>query len=161
MKIYIDDPVFHGGVCPYRNTEIDPLTTKMEIDGLLARWGIKLTAWEWDLQNGKVVLQFQFEETVQTMKLNPVIKMPCPTLWTKGTRRRTEAINWKVSMRVFYWFLKSLLEMAHLFLSDKTTAFLPYIINSEGKQLREVVIPNLEKVQGMPCLPEIETERKR
>lgn len=48
-QIFSNDPVV-----PYKTTQVNPLTTKAEIEGLLARWNIKKYAWEWDPDNGKI-----------------------------------------------------------------------------------------------------------
>lgn len=156
MKIYKTDPVV-----PYKDTRIDPITTKAEIDGLLARWGIKKTAWDWDPDNPNgpnVALQFQFTETVKGVSVSPVVKLQPPLIWNKATRAKRESINWAVSMRVMYWALKSFLEMTYLMVSDKTTAFLPYIVSSDGTQLKDLIIPRLNRLNELQALPEIQTE---
>ena len=58
MKLYTDDHLV-----PYKNTTIDPLSTKAEIDGLLARWGIRQVFWDWNPEKGNVVLLFKLPET--------------------------------------------------------------------------------------------------
>ena len=156
MKIYADDRVV-----PYKSTKINPLGTKADIDGLLARWGITHVAWIWDPGNNNVTLQFQINETINGVLVNPVIRLEPPRIWNKGTRNKKEEINWSVSMRVLHWYLKSQLEMAHLAQYDRTTMFLPYIQTRDEKTLREVILPRLEQLRELPALSEPSPEQLR
>jgi len=145
MKIYTTDKLV-----PYKGTTIDPATTKAEIDGLLARWGVKKSGWEWDISNGKVAVTF---ELPPEFGMQQVVRLPPPVIWKKGYRKPDE-VDWKQSMRVLYWFLKSNLENAYLMQFDKTTVFLPYIVGSDGKtMLKDVIIPRLESVSELLALP--------
>lgn len=157
-KIYDSDTVV-----PYKNTTIKPEVTKMEIDGLLARWGIKDSGWRWDIANNDVFVTFQIHETLPDGKqVAPVIMIAPPRIWTKATRRNPkDAINWACSMRVMYWYVKSHLEMAYLMSSSKTTEFLPYIQvqmpTGESKGLGELLLPNVDKAALMAkALPNLE-----
>jgi len=149
MKLYTDDRIV-----PYKSTKINPLSTKAEIDGLLARFGIKKTAWEWDIENNRVALTFQISETIDEKLLEPVVKVEPPRIWNKGSRKHHEEINWAVSMRVMFWFMKSHLEMAYLLQSGKTVEFLPYIQTGENQTLKDLVIPRLDEVKQLAALPE-------
>lgn len=154
MKLYTDDRNV-----PYKTTKINPISTKSEIDGLLARYGIKKTMWIWDIENNQVSLTFQLSEIINDRTVEPTVRVEPPRIWDKGSRNRREEINWSVSMRVMFWFLKSHLEMAHLLQSSKTTQFLPYIqVNEDGKTLKDVVIPRLEEVKHLGSLPEPKNE---
>jgi hypothetical protein len=147
LKIYTDDRLV-----PYKNTTINPLSTKAEIDGLLARWGIRQVFWDWNPEKSSVVLLFKLPETFGNVQ--PGVRLEPPRIWTKGNRRRNEEINWAVSMRVLFWFLKSFLESAYLMQFDKTTAFLPWIVASDGKtQLKDVIIPRLGRISEFQALP--------
>ena len=158
MKIYSEDRLV-----PYKNTKIDPLSTKAEIDGLLARWGIRQVFWDWNPEQNKVVLMFKLPETFGDIQ--PGVRLEPPRIWTKGSRKRREEINWAVSMRVLFWFLKSNLESAYLLQFDKTTAFLPWIASGDGKTvLRDVILPRLGKVSELEALPtedEVRAEERR
>jgi hypothetical protein len=151
MKIYTDDRL-----TPYRTTRIlNPLSSKADIDGLLAKYGIKKSAWEWDPENSKVALTFQINEVVNERTVKPVVRIEAPTIWDKGNRNRHEAINWAVSMRVMWWFIKSHLEMAYLLQSSKTTEFLPFIqINESGQTVKDVLVPRIEELKHLAALPE-------
>jgi len=158
LKIYTDDRLV-----PYKNTTIDPLSTKAEIDGLLARWGIRQVFWDWNPEKASVVLLFKLPETFGNVQ--PGVRLEPPRIWTKGNRRRNEEINWAVSMRVLFWFLKSFLESAYLMQFDKTTAFLPWIVGSDGKTLlKDVIIPRLNHIsefQALPSEDQVREEEKR
>jgi hypothetical protein len=147
MKIYTDDRLV-----PYKNTTITPLTTRAEIDGLLARWGIRQVFWDWNPEQDIVTLVFKVPETFGNIQ--PGVKLEPPRIWNKRNRKRGEEINWAVSMRVLYWFLKSFLESAYLMQFDKTTAFLPWIVGSDGKTLlKDVILPRLSKISEFEALP--------
>jgi hypothetical protein len=156
MKLYTDDRIV-----PYKTTKINPMSTKAEIDGLLARFGIKKTAWEWDLENSKVALTFQISEIINDRTVEPIVRVEPPIIWDKGSRKRREAINWAVSMRCMFWFMKSHLEMAYLMQSGKTTEFLPWIQVSEKKTVKDIVVPRLSELQQLAALPEISSNEER
>lgn len=156
MKLYTDDRIV-----PYKTTTINPMSTKAEIDGLLARFGIKKTAWEWDIENNKVALTFQISEIINDRTVEPIVKVEPPRIWDKGSRSRHEAINWAVSMRCMFWFMKSHLEMAYLLQSGKTTEFLPWIQVSEKKTVKDIVVPRLSELQQLAALPEISQEERK
>jgi hypothetical protein len=150
LKIYTDDRLV-----PYKNTTIDPLSTKAEIDGLLARWGIRQVFWDWNPEKASVVLLFKLPETFGNVQ--PGVRLEPPRIWNKGNRRRNEEINWAVSMRVLFWFLKSFLESAYLMQFDKITAFLPWIVGSDGKTLlKDVIIPRLGRISELQALPSVD-----
>lgn len=144
-KIYTNDKLV-----PYKGTTIEPATTKAEIDGLLARWGVKKSGWEWDILNGKVAVTF---ELPPEFGMQQVIRLEPPRIWKKGYRKPDE-VDWRISMRVLFWFLKTNLENSYLMQFDKTTVFLPYILGIDGKtMLKDVVIPRLDRVSELVALP--------
>lgn len=143
MKLYTDDREV-----PYKNTTINPLGSKSDIDGILAKYGIKKVAWNWDLEHNDVFCQFEISEIINNKEVSPVIRVEPPRIWTKGNRNRKEEINWEVSMRVMFWFIKSHLEMSYLLQSGKTIQFLPYIQVTEKKTLKDVILPKISQVVG-------------
>jgi hypothetical protein len=150
MKIYTNDPV-----CPYRTTKVNPFQTRAEIDGLLARWGIKKTAWDFDPDKDVCALHFQFQEKIGNMDVFPIMKMEPPRIWDKGGRRgKHEKVNWSVSLRVLYWYLKTHLEFIYLSQSDKTIALLPYMETQDGHSLKDALIPFLSHEKILMALPE-------
>lgn len=148
MKIYKNDQYV-----PYKSTQIKAIASKAKIDGILAKWGIKKVAWNWDPENNDVYVQFQIEEVVEGRTITPVVRIEPPRIWDKGSRRRKEAINWDVSMRVMVWYIKTHLEMAYLLRSSKTTEFLPYInipTKDGEKVLKDVILPDLQALRALP-----------
>jgi hypothetical protein len=77
------------------------------------------------------------------------VKISPPTIWNKALKTKRysdpgeESINWAVSMRTLYWWLKTHLEMTHLQNLDKTTMLLPFIMNAEEKTLADVLVPKI------------------
>lgn len=155
MKIYSDNPNL-----PYKTTKLKALYTKSEIDGLFAKWGVKDTYWRWDPEHNEVFVQFKIEEDIDGKKVQVSAKVEAPAIWDHKTRSKGECVNWDISMRVMYWFIKSHLEAAYLLQSSKTAAFLPYLATGDGSHtLRELIIPRLDEVQNLPALPQ-QTPRK-
>ena len=151
-KIYSDDPNL-----PYKTTKLNALYTKAEIDGLFAKWQIRDVYWHYDPEHNEVFVQFKIVETVENVPVNVAAKVEAPTIWDHKTRNRAEAVNWNISMRVLYWFLKTHLEAAYLRQSSKTAAFLPYLVSSDGQTvLHEVLIPHLNQLDQLQALPEID-----
>lgn len=146
MKIYVDDPAV-----PYKDTKVNPLTTKQMIEGILARWGIRKAGWEWDLEADKCVLEFQYVEKVDGKDVAQWVRLEAPRIWSRPKKNSqakpvgVESINWAVSLRVLYWWLKTHLEMTWLEQSDKTTMFLPFIESSEGKTLSQLLVPKITR----------------
>lgn len=156
-KVWDTDPIV-----PYKESKISAMQTQSEINGLLARWGITKYGWDWNFDHtnmGKdtVAVTFQFMEIVQGKKMMPIIRLEPPRIWHKANpkRKMPERINWDVSMRVLWWYMKTHLEYAYLNQSAKTTEFLPFIqisnIDGKTKNLQAIV---LEDVNIMKALPE-------
>ena len=149
MKIYSDDPNL-----PYKTTKLKALYTKSEIDGLFAKWGVKDTYWRWDPDNKDVFVQFKISEVIDDVPREFSAKVEAPAIWDHKTRSQAERINWDISLRVMFWFIKSHIEAAYLLQSSKTAAFLPYLSISDGSRtLKDVIIPKLNEVQHLLALP--------
>lgn len=160
MKIYSDDPAV-----PYKSTDVDPRTTKAEIEGLLARWGIKKSGWDWDLENGKCVLEFQYVEIIQNVPVSQWVRLEPPQIFNHARKDQHshkvvggESINWKVSLRVLYWWLKCHLEMTYLSKYDKSAMLLPFIETGAGKTVAETLVPKM--VNQIAPAPSLEDLRK-
>ena len=105
-------------------------------------------------------MQFKISEDIDGVPLQVSAKVEAPSIWDHRTRSKAESVNWDISMRVMYWFIKSHLEAAYLLQSSKIAAFLPYIASKDGgKVLKDVIIPRLNEVQQLAALPE-QTMRK-
>jgi hypothetical protein len=156
LNIYSDDPNL-----PYKTTKLKALYTKSEIDGLFAKWGIKDVYWRWDPEHNDVFVQFKIAEEIDGLSLQVSAKVEAPSIWDHKTRSKAESVNWDISMRVMYWFIKSHLEAAYLLQSSKTAAFLPYIASKDGRStLKDVIIPKMNEVQQLAALPENPVPRK-
>jgi hypothetical protein len=156
LKIYSDDPNL-----PYKTTKLKALYTKSEIDGLFAKWGVKDVYWRWDPEHNDVFVQFKIVEEIDDMPIQVSAKVEAPAVWDHKTRSKAESVNWNISMRVMYWFIKSHLESAYLLQSSKTAAFLPYISSKDGATvLKDVIIPRINEVQQLAALPETQNSRK-
>ena len=137
------------------------LYTKSEIDGLFAKWDVKDVYWHWDPQHIDVFVQFKIVEEIDGLPLQVSAKIEAPVIWDHKTRSKAECVNWNISMRVMYWFIKSHLEAAYLLQSSKTAAFLPYIASKEGAMvLKDVIIPRMNVVQQLTALPESPSVQK-
>ena len=145
-KIYSDDPNV-----PYKSTKLTALYTRTEIDGLLAKWGIKRSGWDWEPEINRIYIEFQYEEVIDGVRLSPLARVEAPVIWDHRTRNKAEAVNWNISLRVMRWLIKSLLETSYLWRSNKTTAFLSYI--ATGKELHQTLARKILKdLEKMPAL---------
>jgi hypothetical protein len=148
LKIYSDDPNL-----PYKTTKLKALYTRSEIDGLFAKWGVKDTYWRWDPDNYEVFVQFKIAEKIDDVPRQFSAKVEAPAIWDRKTRSKAESINWDISMRVMFWFIKSHLEAAYLLQSSKTVAFLPYIATGDDSRTVKDLIPMLNQLQHLHALP--------
>jgi hypothetical protein len=156
LKIYSDDPNL-----PYKTTKLRALYTKSVIDGLFAKWGVKDVFWHWDPEHNDVFVLFKIVEEIEGVPLQVSAKVEAPAIWNHKTRSKAESVNWDISMRVMYWFIKSHLEAAYLLQSSKTAAFLPYVTSKDGATvLKDVIIPRMNEVQQLTALPESPSARK-
>ena len=154
-KLYVDD-----NLIAYKSTEIKAETTKAEIDGLLAKWQVKDVYWHVDWEHNDVWVQFKLNEIIDGAPVSVPIKVVCPTIWTRK-KGKAEAVNWNVSMRNMWWFMKTHLETAYAMQSDKTVAFLAYIATSENHTLKDLIIPRLQRLGEIAALPSREDERRQ
>lgn len=145
-KIYSDDRDV-----PFKGTKINPQNTKADIDGILARWGIKKVAWNFDLEHNVCTLHFElpYEKFGETT-LNPVISLEPPRIWNKRYRSRPEGVNWKISLRILHWFIKETLAMSYAMQSQKAVAFLAYVETDTGKTLKDIILPKINLLKALP-----------
>ena len=148
MKIYADDANL-----PYKSTIKKPIDSKRDIDAILARYGITKVMWEWNLPDNDIQLGFQLSEDFKDIHINPLIRMSPPIIWKKQRRNRPDEIDWRLSMRIFHWYIKNQLSMTYAMQSEKILAFLPYVAINEKETLKDVVIPHLEELKQFKALP--------
>lgn len=147
-KIYATDTNL-----PFRSTKKRPIDTKRDIDGDLARWGIFQVGWTWDLEHNNVEIVFQLpREKFKELTINPVVKLTPPIIWKHKAKRskKPDEVDWRMSMRLLYWWLHSQLAMVYANQSSKAVAFLPYIQVSEKENVADLVIPRLSLLKALP-----------
>ena len=134
MKIYDTDPEVYA-----RTTNIKPERSKSEIDGVLARFGVKDVAWRWDLKNNDVFLMFKLppERFGHLPDLELSVKLEPPRIWHKTGKG--DVINWKASIRNLYWYILTHLSQAYVMQSGKATEFLPHILSRDGRKIVDLV----------------------
>lgn len=139
MKIYDTDPEVYG-----RTTKIKPDRTKHEIDGVLAKFGIKDVWWHWNIENNDVYVAFKLpKEKFGHLELEELaVKLEPPRIWHKTSKG--EVINWAASMRNLYWYILTHLSQAYVMQSGKITEFLPHILHPSGKKLVDTIRPELK-----------------
>lgn len=148
-KIYTDDSYL-----PYKTTRLNALYTKAQIDSLFAQWGVKDVYWHWSPEDNDVYVMFKIVEEIDGVPVNVSARVECPTVWNHKTRNKAEEVNWNISMRVMYWYIKSHLEEAYLRQSSKVAAFLPDLTGKEeGQTLKDIIIPHINDIQKLPALP--------
>ena len=151
LKIYSDD---HS--LPYKTTKLKALYTKGEIDGLFAKWGVKDVYWRWDPEGHDVYAMFKIKEEVDGVPVNVSARVDCPVIWNHKTRAKAEDVNWNISLRVMYWYVKSHLEAAYLLQSSKAAAFLQDLAGKDDRRtLKDLIIPHIGDIQKMAALPKM------
>ena len=130
--------------------------TRSEIDDLFAKWGVKETFWRWDTEHNDIFVLFTIAEEFDRKIREISAKVEAPIIWDHKTRSKAECVNWDISMRVMYWFIRSRLEAAYLLQSSKAAAFLPYIATKDGSHtIKDLIIPRLGELQRLLALPKI------
>lgn len=152
-KIYSDDPYVH-----YKGSTISPERTKADIDSLLGAWKVQGDVhWHWKPEQNDVYVRFVLEEEVEGVPTKLAVKIPCPVIWDKAKPRsrppQPEQVNWRISMRALWWFLKTHLEMGYVMQSAKAVALLPYIVNAQDRTLKELVLPQIVRSGQFESLP--------
>lgn len=152
-KIYSDDRNVS-----YKGTKLKAIETKSDIDAILAKWGITKVMWEYDPENNHVEITFQLPyEKFGDSEINPIVKLEPPRIWNKTTSgKKVESINWRISMRILYWFIRNTLQMSYAMSSEKAVAFLPYIQTGPDQSVKDVVIPKICNAKQLPKPVEVE-----
>ena len=148
IKIYDDDPEVYA-----RTSMIKADRTKAEIDGVLARYGIKDVWWRYDPKNNDVFIKFILSERFGDEYKELTVSLEPPRIWHKD--KHGEKINWEASMRNMYWYIYTHLSQAYVHQSGKFQEFLPHILNREGLKLVDVM------KKQVAALPEIIREKSQ
>lgn len=156
MRIYSDDPLLK-----FKDTEIPPLRTKHDIDAVLAEYEVKEVYWKWDakaIENNlpaDVSVMFKIEEPINGILVRVPAEVNCYLIWDRANKlarrpeRRVEKVNWRISMRVMYHFIYTHLNTTYAMQSSKVVAFLGYVKNIDGKQLKDVLLPKLKEYAAL------------
>ena len=149
MKIYRTD-----SNVPYSKTKLTPNVSRSKINAVLAYWDITDVAWHWDLPNDDIFVVFWIMEVIDGIDMKLQVKVKPPLIWNKGRGKGKESINWAISMRVMFWYIKSHLEMAYLQQSSKVTEFLPYIqvpsLDGKPMDLKDIILVDLNRLKALP-----------
>ena len=149
MKIYSNDAML-----PYKTTKLRARDSKSDIDAILAKYGIFDIAWTYNPENFQGTrLQFQFSENFQDIEINPVVELRPPIVWKPKRRNKPDEIDAKISMRLFYWYIKNALAWTYANQSEKVVAFLPYIKTSKNQTLKDIIVPRLDDLKNLKALP--------
>ena len=158
MKVYSNDDLLR-----FKDTEIPPLRTKQDIDGILAAWGVKETAWHFDPKfvDTEIWVGFKIEEDVDGVPVTVPVKITCPIIWDpanpRGRTHKIEAINWRISMRIMYHYIYNALNLAYAMQSQRFIAFLPYVRTGEKTIFRDRILQGVKRgeltVQERTALP--------
>ncbi len=145
-KIYDDDREVYG-----RTSDIPARTSKNDIDGILARFGVKDVWWRFDIPNNDVFVSFKLTEKFGTKMLNLPVLLSPPRIYhkVKNSRGRIirEELNWNASMRNLYWYILTHLSQAYVHQSGLFTEFLGNILSENGRKITELMH---EQYQALP-----------
>jgi hypothetical protein len=158
---------------PYKSTKIDPDRTRVDIDKLLRKYGVKKIIWASDYESNDVQLAFEVEAEIQGIRKGFTVKVR-PPLILKRVRvynrklMKSEHIqvpNWPQSMRILYWYLKSKIESVAFGLVSIEKEFLSQIMislpegnSTVGEALEPVMLR--DKLSTIPALEHVKKVEK-
>lgn len=146
IRIYDDDSEVYG-----RGTKIRADKTKADLDGVLARFGIKDVWWRNDIPHNDVFVKFVLSERFGEKEREIMVSLEPPRIYHKKKNSRgyivSEEINWDASMRNLYWYILTHLSQAYVNQSSKFQEFLPNILANDGRRLKELM---KDKYQSLP-----------
>ena len=151
LKIYDTDPEVYG-----HSSEIAPDRTKGEIDGILARFGIRDVWWRYDIAHNDVFVKFILSEKFGEKEKNLTVQLEPPRIYHKG--KSGDTLNWKASMRNLYWYIYTHLSQAYVNQSSNFQEFLPNILSRDGKKVSELM---QEQYKALPEFIQEEVTEER
>lgn len=164
-KIYITlpngkpDPLIH-----YATTEIAPIRTRAEIDSLLAIYGVYRVGWNWRPDLNDIWIQFEITEEINGVPIKVSARVTCNILWNRANKnahtpeKRVESPNIEVSVRAMYYYIKAALQASYTMSSSKVSAFLPNIVDSNGKTVEQIFIPQIAAPDSQYALEQRDPE---
>lgn len=114
---------------PYYGTEVSEITTKQEIIKLLEKYGIE--DHQWTKMGGQENVKFIFDTIVQGKQIKIGVQFDIPIIRAKlwqGSGYRIVDVPKAQVYRIFYYSLKSLLEITQYGIMKKEDLFFSYII---------------------------------
>lgn len=151
MKVFTDDPKVH-----YITTTISPERTRDEISEILRAYDTFDIWWHYKPNSPDVYVKFVIEEVIDNIPAMVGVKVVMPTIWDKAVRnspkpdRRIEQINYKVSMRAMFWYIKTHLETAYAMQSSRVAAFLPDLVTAKGTRYFDEMKERLDQFKALP-----------
>lgn len=145
-KIFHKDPNL-----PLKSTTKRPMDSRRDINLELDKWGIKKVAWNWDLNNGVCQINFELpRDKFQEKDLPLWVRLKPPIVWMKKGRYKTPEIDWRLSIRLLYWFIHYQLAWVYANQSSNVVAFLPHIAVDKDRTVSQVVIPQIRNLNALP-----------
>lgn len=136
---------------PLKSTTKRPMDSRRDIDGELAKWGIKRVMWNWDLDNGLCEITFELpKEKFHDVEMSPAVRLTPPIVWRKKGRYKAAEIDWRLSIRLLYWYIHYQLAWVYANQSSPIVAFLPHIQTGKDKTVKDTIIPMLSNLKALP-----------
>lgn len=146
VKIYTDDPLVS-----YTTTTISAERTMQEISMILRQYDVIDIHWHYKPEANDIFVQFGIEEVIDGVHVKILAKVICPMIWEKANIHkrdpdlRIEHVNFDVSMRAMYWYIKSHLENAYAMQSSRVAAFLPDMVTPNGNRYFDEMKEQLDR----------------
>lgn len=159
MKIFTDDPLV-----AYTTTTISAERTMQEISAILRQYDVIDIHWHYKPEGNDIFVQFGIEEIIDGIPVKIAAKVVCPMIWNKANSHkrnpadRVEHVDFDVSMRAMYWYIKSHLENAYAMQSSRVAAFLPDMVTPTGKRFFDEMKENLDRYKPLEDKPESHRE---
>ncbi len=143
---------------PYGNTSINASTTVHEINSLLLSAGAKDIYWIFPPKDGVVQLSFtaiSANNKQFTIQLTPKPIVMTKNVWdtSEGCNRKVTVRNWKQTLRLMYWFLKSKIEAIEYGLVTVEQEFLGDILLSlpsyDGNHLESKTVGEIKRCSAL------------
>jgi len=152
-KIFCDDSNL-----PLKSTTKRPMDSKRDIDAELARWGITKTMWDWDLSRSTgVEVAFQLpRDKFYNSDIPLSVRLTPPIVWKRTRKGKSAEIDWRLSIRLLYWYIHYQMAWIYANQSSPVVAFLPHIAVSGNETVKDRVIPQMENLKALPL-----NERKK
>lgn len=146
-----DEKIFNNDSnLPLKSTTKRPMDSRRDIDGELAKWGIKRVMWNWDLNNGICEITFELpKEKFKDVVMNPAVRLTPPIVWKKKGRYKSE-IDWRLSIRLLFWYIHYQLAWVYANQSSPIVAFLSHIQTGKNKTVKDTIIPMLSNWKALP-----------